>query len=66
LFVGNPRYYYLVLFSNDINLVYAVISSKIASAIEKFNLGLVFNEGIMFNLKFGYEIVNADRLNCFC
>jgi len=55
-----------VLFSNDINLVYAVISSKIASAIEKFNLGLVLNEGIMFNLKFGYEIVNANRLTCFC
>ena len=55
-----------MLFSNDINLVYAVISSKIVSAIEKFNLKLVLNEGIMFNLKFGSEIVNANRLNCFC
>jgi hypothetical protein len=55
-----------VLFSNDINLVYAVISSKIVSAIEKFNLELVLNEGIMFNLKSGSEIVNANRLNCFC
>ena len=55
-----------MLFSNDINLVYAVISSKIASAIEKFNLGLVLNEGIMFNFKLGSEIVNANRLTCFC
>ena len=66
MFVGNPRYYYLVLFSNDINLVYAVISSKIASTIEKFDLGLVLNEGIMFNIKFGSEIVNANKLTCFC
>ena len=55
-----------MLFSNDINLVYAVISSKIVSAIEKFNLGLVLNEGIMFNPKFGSEIVNANRLTWIC
>jgi hypothetical protein len=55
-----------VLFSNDINLVYAVISSKITSAIEKFDLGLVLNERIVFNARLGSEIVNANRLNCFC
>ena len=55
-----------MLFSNDINLVYAVISSKIVSAIEKFNLELVLNEGIMFNFKLGSEIVNADRLTWIC